>query len=341
MSRRKILLHVGHGKTGTSFLQSAFANSIDALAAAGISYPLADKEVERVRKGGISSGNGTPAPGHLRKMVTRGDETLLLSNEGLFFRLKPHGLLDVMRENAPEADFEVLIYVRDPMDHAVSKYQQQVKRGGSTETFEEFLKTYNHPAVVANFIRWLEAQDIPVHVRNYSRHRSDLLQSFEALLGVSTSVLTPPDVKNVNRSMTNSEIALQIAFNKTMLTAASKFISDPLCEQLPNIRSERPEATPEALDAFLKRMTRLISQHGLDARLGEAERYHIPPLDEVTARFDAPDPERTFSFSRAQLEVLVASVSEEIRTGSSVKAENKARRDKREMKARKRAKADK
>ena len=44
---RTLFLHVGHSKTGSSFLQASFANSIERLAECGIDYPGAPSEAAR------------------------------------------------------------------------------------------------------------------------------------------------------------------------------------------------------------------------------------------------------------------------------------------------------
>ncbi len=46
-----VLLHVGHGKTGSSYLQSALANSSEPLGAHDIAYPIVRGNVARTRAG--------------------------------------------------------------------------------------------------------------------------------------------------------------------------------------------------------------------------------------------------------------------------------------------------
>ncbi|MEP3633926.1 MAG: hypothetical protein ABJQ23_20810 [Shimia thalassica] len=319
MASRTIYVHTGHAKTGTSYLQASLAISVDALASHGIAYPLSEAEIERVRTGGISSGNGMPDPNHLRTLIDRNDETLLISSEALFPRMQFEGLLEVMQEAAPEADFEMLLYVRDPMDHAVSKYQQQVKRGGSIQTFDEFLDSYDHLRKVRNFIRRTENQGCSVKILNYSRHRNDLIASFEAMLNLPESVLRQPQIGQINRSMTAGEIALQMAFNRNMGARVGYLVSDPLCEKLPEIRSERPRATPAALNTFLERMKFLINEYGFDERYGEAEKYHLPTIEDAAAKFSSPDQKPVFRFGVDQLEVLVCSLSDAIEQKESKK----------------------
>ena len=54
----RLHLHVGHGKTGSSFLQSWLAqNRSELLRVGGVHYPVADSD-QRARSGRFSMGNG-------------------------------------------------------------------------------------------------------------------------------------------------------------------------------------------------------------------------------------------------------------------------------------------
>ena len=56
---RTLYLHIGHGKTGSSYIQSSLVLSRDALAAQGIAYPPYKTDAAAAA-GGMSSGNGKP-----------------------------------------------------------------------------------------------------------------------------------------------------------------------------------------------------------------------------------------------------------------------------------------
>lgn len=182
----RVLLHVGHGKTGSSFLQAALANSPEALAAHGLGYPIDPEVAENARRGGISSGNMAPSARALQSALEQGwegpQDTLLISSESFFYKMRLKGFPEKLRQLLPDAEVQVLLYVRDPLEHAVSKYQQGVKRGG----FEAFLASYNTPGNVAQFLKWLDGAlpGAQVTLRNYSRHRDDLMATFEAWLGL-------------------------------------------------------------------------------------------------------------------------------------------------------------
>jgi hypothetical protein len=314
-----IFLHVGHGKTGSSFLQAALANSIDALAKQGIAYPIAPTEAARVRVGAISSGNLEPAPGHADWFLAQdfGSDHVLISGEAWFNRLRPSGFLDQLRARFPAAQICLVMYVRDPLDHAVSHYQQMVKRGGSTDDFDALLATYNMPAKVARFLGWIDEQpDVLIRVHNYSRHRDRLLASFENTLGVPSGILIPPAQVRVNRSLSRSETELQRLFNGQFGAQSARFIADPLCDHLSEVRSELPPATVKTLAAFVTRMDQMLAHHKINARFGPTERYHVPRAEEAAALFVQETEGRVYKFSASQLQVLVDSMCAEIKRRS-------------------------
>ncbi len=235
-------------------MESALANSIETLAAHGIGFPMDPTEVARVRAGGISGGNLPPAPTRLAQVLQQGWEgdadRLLISGESYFYKLRPTGYVEKLRALLPEAELRALLYVRDRLDHAVSKYQQAVKRGGYTHDFETALSEYNIPGNVGQFLAWIEGQmGVPVTVVNYSRHRDTLMAKLEDWLEV-------PPQGTVNRSLANSETELQRLFNGHFGAASVAFVTDPLCALLPDIRPERPPAGPAVLVEFLKSMRR-------------------------------------------------------------------------------------
>ena len=62
MKKTKLFLHIGHGKTGTSAIQSALAIASEELAKRGISYPIQPSLRDRASRLEITSGNWQPNP---------------------------------------------------------------------------------------------------------------------------------------------------------------------------------------------------------------------------------------------------------------------------------------
>ena len=313
----QVLMHVGHGKTGSSFLQSTLANSVDFLATHGIAYPLTPLTAERARAGMITSGNLRPGPGHINQLLRRGwdgpDERLLLSSEAYFLKMRSKGFLERIRTLLPEADLRILLFIRDPVDHAVSNYQQVVKRHRYTGDFDQFLKDYNIPRRVGQFVNWArEEMGVTVHMRNYSRISKDLKGALEAWLGVPEGSLVPPPRQQVNRSLSVSEMALQLAFNRHYGGKSADFVSDVFCEELPDIRAERPPVSRGRLEEFLGRMTQTVETLDFGDCLPEGEGYRVPDLEEAAALFEEPAETPLYTFTAAQVDLFARSISQRL-----------------------------
>lgn len=200
----------------------------------------------------------------------------------------------------------MLLYVRDPLDHAVSAYQQQIKRGGFTGSFADSLRGYRYPQRVGRFVASLAARGAEVTVRNYSRHSRALLPTLEQWLGVGPGTLALPPVDTVNRSMTLAELELQRQFNALFGKDARRYVSDPLCNLLPDIRSETPGASEEDLAAFLARMREMVDHPHVRAAVPEDEGYRLPALEQVAPRFAQAPAAFPFAFNAEQLRIVVA-----------------------------------
>ena len=140
----KLYLHIGHGKTGSSFLQSWLACNEEALCThAGLIYPQQLPGVEqpldgRALRGQFSQGNGfvldhllqfQNRPRRQRRLLSRlsasGNDSpsktngLVFSFEGWarrFASLLPD--LDALMESWELEQVELLLLVRDPLEHA-------------------------------------------------------------------------------------------------------------------------------------------------------------------------------------------------------------------------------
>ena len=308
-----VYMHIGHGKTGSSFLQSTLALSQDALARHEYAYPLAEDVAQKARKGFITGGNLRAKPGEFTTLVQSVPEgaggKLLISAESLFRYLERNAdsFLEEYQQVCAGVPLRILCYLRDPVDHAISAYHQKVKRSGYTKTMGDSLDQYQLPARTIAVLSALRAGGADVTVLNYSRHSKDLLGSLAGWLDLPSGDLTTPNVGRVNRSLTNAELELQRLMNGHLGGQASRFVSDPLCNELPDIRSETPPLSRDALEGFLTRMRHEIATPEYQALVPETERPQVGEVADHIGRFPADSGQLTFT--PEQLRVFVDSVS--------------------------------
>lgn len=308
---RTLFLHIGHGKTGSSWIQSSLRLSRAALAMQGIDYPVVrdSGEGDPTR---ITSGNGIGLLGSVERFDARiagcqtpPDRSLFFSSEFLFREIESSESVRFLRPVAQKHGFErvsLLLFIRDPLGHATSEWQQSVKRGGAVESVSDHFACFRMPERVAAVLDRLDRAGVDLAVRNYSRCRDRLLAETAGWLGVREATLTPPPAARVNRSLTRSEIALQQALN-SRLGRCGRLVSDPLCERLPDLEPDDVRPPADVQEAAWNRLRPAIER--VNARLPEEHRYRCDLRE--------PAPETgALCFSAAQLDVIADAVASEI-----------------------------
>ena len=315
---RTLFLHIGHGKTGSSYLQSAFVKNRAAMARLGLTYPE-DPSDSRALAGGITIGNGRPLiramesrwrAAMLAPRLRRAPGHVLYSSEFLFGALGQEGALARLRELARRSGFErieILIFIRDPLDHLPSFYQQKVKREGFRGGIARLSRIYRVPARVAALLRGADdAEEIGVTVRNYSRRRSALLAVAADWAGLPEGALAAPGKAVVNRSLTRAELNAQRIIN-ARFGPSGRIAADRFCEELPDIAAEHVELTRRPARRMIRRLA---------ADIRYVNRV-VPPEERYRADFNAlPLKQRRRAaptLNAAQVRVLIEGLTGEMR----------------------------
>jgi len=309
--RQEIILHVGHSKTGSSFIQSSLALSVGSLRKAGIEYPeLSTFPLGDAKRGVASCGNLGHAIGFVETVVDMAGrhakaKRLLFSSEYLFERIgKEGGLLATLQESF---DVTVILFVREFLAHAVSNYNQWGKSQSCHVSLAQYLAKYDYPKGVLEVMQAIEQAGCRAKIYNYSRHANHLLETFAAGLSVGPEVLVVPSTPRVNRSLDPAEIYLASRFNN-VLGPSRNLIAMPLCEQLPLHPVGKPRIARRDYDAFRARMAPLEAM--LNERLPEAERYGVEEPIVIEEGDDAS--QGLLTFSAAQIDVVAQSIGGEI-----------------------------
>jgi hypothetical protein len=188
----ELCLHVGYGKTGSTFLQKWLASQAKPLEAAGIRYPIP-------ATGLGDSGNGqlllealavpsAPPPW----VPAESSGTLLFSREHLARELSAAGACERLAAWALRwqlGPVKVLLLVRDPQEHSYSLWAQKVKRAGERRTLEAFRESYDGTRMATRFLQESQAAGMKVSVRNYGLWRQELLELLLQWLGLDGAQL--------------------------------------------------------------------------------------------------------------------------------------------------------
>lgn len=301
----KLYLHIGLAKTGTSYIQSVLACSEASLANINITYPY-HPSFDAARAGKITSGNIT-GPEKLKQIDSLISDSkpqfhsAAFSSEALYPEILNN--LSFFKDLCNKFDVHVLIFLRDPIEHAMSIYIQKVKRQGFFGSVGSFFSVYNTPASVLKLIQAVE-NVCTVHMYNYSRCREDLLSVISSYLGVSTSAFSIPEPRVVNRSLSMPEIALQRLFNQHFGKASHRFVSDVLCNSFPEPCADEPKPLPSYKDAqdLLKRVAPSIL--ALNAYLQDDQKLNLA----LSSKTEEPD-SSTIALSKAKIDSIISEMA--------------------------------
>ncbi len=248
-----LYLHIGHGKTGTSWIQSVLRLSSAELKKHGILYAIGpDHNISDPNK--ITSGNAVSLLASrqsfesiLENCHPADNASLLFSSENLFGHFVRNNAEDFIDEVALKNGFdrvEILLFIRNPVSFAVSVWQQKIKRHGdhhiSLENFNENEADLRYEifSLVEQFMEKIKKCElISLTVLNYSNCKDNLINYLASWLKVPVEILTIPSGKRVNRSMTYAELMLQKELNR-ILGQSGHLLSDPLCEKLTEIEPD-------------------------------------------------------------------------------------------------------
>ena len=311
-----LYIHIGHGKTGSSWIQSSLRSSRESLASHSLHYANGPDAL-LTKMNLISSGNATGLLSseaeferRLSECTHAGGFSVIFSSEFLFTEIKEPGVLGFMLPVAKQFGYrniEILIFIRDPLEYATSIWQQRVKGGGWTLEFEELLQVQQSIGEiderVAKLLEDLHGnENIRMTVRNYNRCKDSLLQEVEQWLQVPASTLVVPPFKRVNRSMTRGEIRLQLEFNR-ILGKCGNLISNPLCEKLTDIEPDRMIPSLAFQKSFFKCIEPALAR--ANALLKKEDQYRFE-LQKPTEETD------NYVFNREQIRVIAENLGGEI-----------------------------
>ena len=287
MKKTKIFLHIGHGKTGTSAIQSALAIASEELAERGISYPIQPSLRDRASRLEITSGNWQPNPeislsDQLLEIEKKNQNNskIVLSSESLFWLIPDL----IQRKNSWEnfIDLHIILAVREVDEMLSSEYQQRVKRHGDSMPLEQFIRARHfvssHHAKAAEIIELMSQSSIENTIINYSVHKHDITQQVFKSIGAED--LYPADNMNgaiINRSLSKKELEILITINAlyySKFPLISTRISDALIKNQPQLKAQKCKLNQQQLEKVYDKNN--IYLKTINSRLEPNEKLTLP-----------------------------------------------------------------
>lgn len=182
--RKRVFLHIGFHKTGTTALQDAFAKNSELLSNSGILFPCGlSNWPSHPELAWSFTGNIFPWQDKAyqvddviqfyRELINEASEdTIILSSEELCRLNYYPGTINGLSEVFSGIDTRIIAYARSPREFLASRYRHEVQQGSESQSFADFL---SHPDNLdsARFdrrmIEWTIAFPNKVQLRYYDR----------------------------------------------------------------------------------------------------------------------------------------------------------------------------
>lgn len=234
--KKRVILHIGFHKTGSSALQAFLSGNAERLAREGIGYPYPDPEhivatggcsgnaVQILYKGGFMEGAGVDA--NVRERISdsyfdalleiikeHSKSTVLISGEILSTRLGKNfsSFIDKLRI---VSDVEIVCFVRDPFDFVFSSWRQRFKTSMKVPDFPEHLRMVSIGEAEASSMlmgfEYFHGVGVPLKVINYDYNKKNVASAFMSAIGYKnmSDEVAPSGIKEANLSLTPSEVCL-------------------------------------------------------------------------------------------------------------------------------------
>lgn len=237
---KRVILHIGFHKTGSSALQAYFSERVMQLAGVGLAYPNPDPPsvvavggctgniIQIMYKYGFQGVRSSIATykdfEHFTSQIkatilAQPQENVLLSSEYLS-DLTPRQV-NVLAQAMSEFDVTIVCFVRDPFDYILSVWKQEVKTRLIPMTIDEFIRHKNGKfSMFAGFKNYINAF-ADVRVLRYEKSKRNLGATF---LGAIDFPLinpepSPRDERIHNPSLTFTQAMLCVGLAKAGVSA--------------------------------------------------------------------------------------------------------------------------
>ena len=303
---QEIFLHIGHGKTGSSYIQSFLALNKKKLLQIGIDYPN-HKSFKKAKKNKVTSGNGrTLFKKYLKKNSNIvGSRNLLFSSELMFYRINNDNLfIDFIKKYSDK--LTVIVFVRNIFSYEFTAWNQILKTQQTYLDIDKFLLhkcEHDKFDIFPTLLKWIDLSKIygfKLKVRNYSKHKDNLLNTFlEDLIGSNEKSINfeLPKINNINRSLTFLECEFQRVINYSGIEGSS--LGELLIDQLPEIEPTKLRCNIETYKKVKEKNIEFLNK--INSLIDKNEALTIENPEEVVYK----DGDKHYKFlSIAQIEII-------------------------------------
>lgn len=215
--RRKLYLHVGTQKTGSSFLQHMLRRNAATLYDVGVSYLQFEEDL-------VGSGNGKAL---IEASVSEGVEppfelyfgkhSVAIVSSELMYSAGFNWLKIFRAAKAENIKIVVVAFFRNPASYLLGSYSQSVSRHGYAKTLEDFISEFSVDLYVGPLKKAQRAAEVTEaaiewHLKSYDACRGRLFEEFLLACDLDTHRFTTENVR-VNPSLNANQLKLLQLYN--------------------------------------------------------------------------------------------------------------------------------
>lgn len=329
MTARRVFLHIGAPKTGTTYIQDRLTLNRASLAEHGVAFDITDPvqpgdllhfhaAVDLIGHdwGAINEG-AAGAWDRLVELTLAGPDTAIISHE-IFASLEPATIERVRADLGPDTELHVVFGARDLGRQIPAGWQEEVKQGQTwsfADYFARLQRGHGHfglafdlPAVLGNWSAVVPPEHLHVVTVPHTREGGTLWLRYCAALGIDPE-WAPVDSDRTNPSLGAAETAMLRRLNERLGRDRKAGMYDHLvravvAERALAVRGDKVTASSEMhawASETAERWIAWLSERGFDVIGDLADLRPTPPSG------DWIDPDRTTADE--QLDAAIAGLA--------------------------------
>jgi hypothetical protein len=260
---RKVVLHIGAPKTGTSAIQRFLASNVDALRVMGFDYLRGAPDFGSLP----TMGNGLPIllffehagsrPERLSSVIESyfGTQSAAIISSEMLFSLSTGGWQELIEAcHEVNAEPRIIVYIRNVYPFYLSSYNQLVKQHGETSSFRHFVENndvISYQAPLQFFVKAFGRDR--VKVAHYESEQTNICRHFVSMLSPDADFAKLKfDTVRVNRSLDELELRFLRIANRFPAAHLPGELSNLLISSDPDRQAHRA-TTPEIVELMASR----------------------------------------------------------------------------------------